>query len=82
MYDQYLMNFFNTIMGNGWSKAHGNHEQLHEATALWQIEFLYNIGFSHLKQDEIENIRDLLNVWEPIVKYISPLNVDLDGDTT
>lgn len=29
---------------------------------------------------EIETIRNLLNVWDPIVKYISPLSDDLEGN--
>jgi len=29
---------------------------------------------------EIENIRNVLNVWDPIVKYISPLSDDLEGN--
>ena len=69
----------NAGLGDAAVKSQGNHFELHEATALWQIEYLYKIGFCNPEDIEIEKIRDLLNVWDPIAHYISPLSDDLEG---
>ena len=81
LYDQYLMQYVDLMLPDSKSnKSEGNHSELHEATALWQIEYLYKIGFSEPGIVDIEKIRDLLNVWDPIVKYVSPLSDDLEAN--
>lgn len=82
MYDQYLMSLANMALGADAVKSEGDHSKLHEATALWQIEYLYKLGLCEpgiIDNQHIEKIRDLLNVWDPIVQYISPLSDDPEG---